>query len=52
MQGALNLVGAHNWLNANTFANNSALNTGGAVMYTQESLQTQRLQAPGAKQDL
>lgn len=49
MQGALSLDGAYNWLAGNTFANNSALNRGGAIMYTQESLQTSQLKAPGGK---
>lgn len=49
MQGALSLGGAYNSLSYNTFANNSAGNRGGAIMYTQQTLQTSYLQAPGAK---
>ena len=43
MQGALSLHGAQNWLQSNTFANNSAAEKGGAIMYTQQSLQTRYL---------
>ena len=49
MQGALSLDGANNWLQTNTFANNSAAASGGAIMYTQQRLQTNYLQAPGRK---
>ena len=50
MQGALSLNGANNVLQSNSFDNNSAAARGGAIMYTQQSLQTNYLKAPGGKE--
>ncbi|KAL3155629.1 hypothetical protein ABBQ38_010826 [Trebouxia sp. C0009 RCD-2024] len=49
--GALSLNGATNWLQFNSFDNNSAAARGGAIMYTQQSLQTNYLKAPDSSNE-